>query len=167
MKTQKIDILDIAKKISGTENLVLGLSFTQGDKNVYRFNRLIDDMEELGFMVLETDGCGGYEARIDADTDKEYTVSGHLSNFTKNQILLTDEIINLLKATAIGTYTSNGEDEDDYDALMEADDFDDIPDITLWEPFEDYPIENIKEYVESEFDSLCSVVKKSIEMYHG
>lgn len=167
MKTQEIDILDIAKKISGTENLALGLSFTQGDKNVYRFNRLIDDMEELGFMVLETDGCGGYEARIDADTDKEYTVSGHLSNFTKNQILLTDEIINLLKAKAIGIYTCDEGDGEDYDALLAAKDFGDIPDTTLWEPFEDSPIENIKEYVESEFESLCSVVEKSIELYQN
>lgn len=84
-----------------------------------------------------------------------------------SDIQLTNGILDLLKATAIGTYTSNGENANDYDALMSADSFGDIPHLVLWEPFENYPIDAIKEYAESEFDSLCTVVKKSIEMYHG
>ena len=93
-----------------------------------------------------------------------------LTNIEKVQpsyIQLPNGILDLLKATAIGTYTSNGENANDYDALMSADSFGDIPHLVLWEPFENYPIDDIKEYVESEFDSLCTVVKKSIEMYHG
>ena len=93
-----------------------------------------------------------------------------LTNIEKVQpsyIQLPNGILDLLKATAIGTYTSNGENANDYDALMSADSFGDIPHLVLWEPFENYPIDDIKEYVESEFDSLCSVVKKSIEMYRG
>ena len=84
----------------------------------------------------------------------------------QNEIFLPDEIIILLKANAVGTYTSNGENANDYDAIMAANSFDDIPEIELWGPLEGQPLVAIKEYIESEFTSLCLVVRESIEIYN-
>ena len=143
-------------------------------------NKAIEVLTEF-LRLLDEEGLDLRELCEQTDLLRKHTLSALITHETKikelkiycsdkntpSDIQLTNGILDLLKATAIGTYTSNGENANDYDALMSADSFGDIPHLVLWEPFENYPIDAIKEYVESEFDSLCTVVKKSIEMYHG
>lgn len=177
------NLLGVESRTTVYLNLLDHFGLKMGDSYIISPNNSItgDEFEARLEDIKLTDGeplfvfCDAndyiWECEIDEIALVNKTVmSPYPTNIVKVQpsdIQLTDGILDLLKATAIGTYTSNGENANDYDALMSADSFGDIPHLVLWEPFENYPIDDIKEYVESEFDSLCSVVKKSIEMYHG
>lgn len=68
----------------------------------------------------------------------------------------------LAKAYAIGTYTTNGENEEDYDTFMSLTSLEDT-EFEIWEPFETYPLEEIQEFVELEFNSALSLIKRAIQ----
>lgn len=93
-----------------------------------------------------------------------------LTKAQRSEARLSEEITNLCKTKAISAFISNDQyDADDYDAMLEAEDFESnekVARLQLWEPFENYPIEDIKEFVEDEFDSLYATVKTAIEIYN-
>lgn len=74
-----------------------------------------------------------------------------------------EELVNMAKRYAIGTYTSNGEDENDYDNLMNCNSLDEV-ELDIWEPFESEDLDGIKELVEAEYNTALNFFTKAFTL---
>lgn len=74
------------------------------------------------------------------------------------------DLENLAKSYAIGTYTSNGENEDDYDKFVALSDLDDS-DFKIWEPFEKYHLYEIQTLVTQEYTTSLSLIHRALKLY--
>lgn len=73
------------------------------------------------------------------------------------------ELEDMAKTYAICSFTSNGEDEEDYDKFMSLKSLKNAK-FEIWEPFETYPLDEIQELVEMEFNSALSLIKRAIQI---
>ncbi|MFA6195273.1 MAG: hypothetical protein WC656_01360 [Sulfurimonas sp.] len=78
----------------------------------------------------------------------------------------TKIIIELAKANAIGTYTSSHTTAEDYDRFMSLTSLteDEDNDFIIWEPFEDYDLDNLQLLVEQAFKVACALLEKGSKL---
>lgn len=63
-----------------------------------------------------------------------------------------------IKAFVVGQFTTDN-DPAHYDQIMQAGDWEDIPHISPWEPFEDYALSDFQEYMENLYDSTLKLLE--------
>lgn len=74
-------------------------------------------------------------------------------------------IVALAKAHAIATYTSSHDTAEDYDLFVSMGSFQhDDNDFEIWEPFEGWDYEGVKELVEMEYRSIIRTIEKAVEL---
>ena len=106
----------------------------QNENLAYENKQMAKALESLGFTQEQISNIcsGGFTPKIVSDED--------------------------LKAYAVGLFTSDGEDGGkDYDDLMEG-----KSELTAWEPFEYWPVEDVAAEVKSTYDSLKQLVTPTL-----
>lgn len=125
--------------------VLMAQEFIRTDKEINTFEDVVQITEDMG-----VDCEFGYNIEvkilIEKTEDKEQEHKA--------------ELISMAKRYAIGTFTSNGEDENDYDSLMNCNSLDEV-ELSIWEPFEREDLEGIKELVEAEHDSALNFLTRA------
>lgn len=73
------------------------------------------------------------------------------------------ELEDMAKTYAIGSFTSNGENEDDYEKFISLKSLKDS-EFEIWEPLENYPLQYLQEVIEAEYNSALSLAKRANEL---
>lgn len=73
------------------------------------------------------------------------------------------ELENMAKTYAIGSYTSNGENEEDYEKFLSLKSLKDT-EFEIWEPFEDFSLRELHKFMEAEYNSALSLAKRANEL---
>jgi len=81
----------------------------------------------------------------------------------EQNIAQMESIEDLCKIQAIGMFTSDGETAADYDSFMDEEGGDEDS-LTIWQPFENHDKEEVREYVESAFDSFMDLADKIVKI---
>jgi len=113
---------------------------------------MLEKDEEISNLAYENKMMAEALAKTGLTQEEISTIcSGDLSNVAKTgSILITEDDV---KARVIESYTCDAENgSKDYDSYME----DDNANLTLWEPFENYPIEWIREQISNDVDSTLA-----------
>lgn len=82
----------------------------------------------------------------------------------KKLLEVEKQLIKLAKTNAIGNFTSDGDSAEHYDQFLKQG-FE--CGLTPWEPFEDYPEDEVQKLVQQEFSNLLALCKKAIEIATG
>lgn len=134
--------------LEAMQNMIVGAKvtsdkFVEPDKQYCYFD---------GFLFQYFDGAENYPCQL-TETFEPYRL------IEENK--METELVNMAKAYAIGTYITNSEDEEDYDKFMSLNKLGGS-EFEIWEPFETYPLREIQELVESEFNSALNFAKKAM-----
>lgn len=73
------------------------------------------------------------------------------------------DLENLAKRYAICTYTTNSESEDDYDRFVALTTLEDS-DFEIWELFENYSLDEIKNFVIQEYTISLSLMHRALSL---